>query len=236
MNRFRFTFIIFLLIGSNVLAKEKKVKKSINHLINEEYFFNKKLKKKNGDYFVIHRLESDTLVKGKYANGIKVGNWAYKNGKAFFSYNFETGQIIENSVSCIDSCYVRIQGRYVLKKVSQFPLLLDFESAFEMHLNRNIRLPRNYYSSDISSKNVFSYIISDKGKIISAKAESCQDSNLSAQVVKAIKSFDKEFLPAKTNDKKVFSRMLLLLEINTHIDNITAIRNKPYVNHVVIVH
>lgn len=232
----RFTIIIFLLIGSSVLAKEKKVKKSINHLINEEYIFNKQLKKKNGDYFVIRKLESDTLVKGKYANGLKVGNWVYKNGKAFFTYNFETEQIIENSVSCIDSCYVRTQGRYVLKKVSQFPLLLDFELAFEMHLNRNIRLPRNYYGSDISSKNIFSFIISDRGKIISAKADSCQDSNLAAQVVKAIKSFDKEFLPAKTNDKKVFSKMLLLLEINTHIDNITATRNIPYVKSLVIIH
>lgn len=172
---------------------------------------------REGRYVRLHRFRADTLAKGAYLNGRKIGPWIFYNqeGKAMLTYNYDNGEVEELHSNTHDeiSMPVRKGDDYVAGLVDTPPLYLGYQDQFLHELDLLFEVPDLCMKSGLSGASIASFSIGRDGRMRDITVDKTIHPILEASIRNALERVPGKWLPARQGDQKVESRITVIFDI-----------------------
>lgn len=237
----KFVIITYLLSFFLISSAQTKIKKRKNIFNIELTTIDKSTKLNHGDYLKIDKVSKDTVVYGKYINGVKVGIWRYysSDNDIYLKYDFDNNEVIEISetINSIDTFLVETNTeQFELKTVDRPPLMLDGE--FELEKLAAISFEPDIF--DLLEKEyefIMAAIIIDKNGVqqeVSIEKE--LEESINEDVINAFKKIRFDWLPAIKEGERVRSKIHLCIHIYNNYEvlqnMIQHLPQNPYTRHV----
>lgn len=223
--------VFFISITTIIFSQVRKTVTIENKYQTEKYTINKTNEKKEGNYLVLGKTKTDTLVIGNYANDTKIGTWEYRTSqnRMYICYDYDNSIVrkFSNEISNIDSFYIKNDTAIVLTKVDRAPVYLGYKSAIKYILWKNTFVPIQMAQQGTTGTSLASFIVNTTGKISDIKIEKSINKDLDKIILNAISKVDGDWLPAIKSAVPVDSKIYIL--VNVSFDKITSkYTEKPY--------
>ncbi len=203
--------LLVICISFNGYTQELKKKKKTSQYFKEIFYIDKANKLKSGDYIKLNLHSKDTLEKGKYLNGEKIGIWNYysKNNELYLTYNHEKDSIVSISDEYIkiEKFFVLKEGNYELLEIETPPIFLGSPEVLK-YFFYSAKLSEKFFKKPNPRSSIFSIEINKNGEsklIVEQNIENTIDESL-------IKRFNEKafkWTPAKSQGKNINSRILI---------------------------
>lgn len=183
----------------------------------EVYNINPLTMDREGRYVRLHRFRADTLAKGAYQNGKKVGPWIYydREGNVMLSYNYDNGQVEQLSDTPMEKISMAIPNDdgYEAGLVDTPPLYLGYQDQFLHELDLLFEVPELCMRSGLSGPSIASFTVDEEGHMKDILITKTIHPDLEAPIKTALGKIDGRWLPAEREGKKVKSRVTVVFDI-----------------------
>ncbi|WP_373075494.1 hypothetical protein, partial [Zeaxanthinibacter enoshimensis] len=178
------------------------------------YQFDKETKKSHGWYYKILESSGDTLVKGRYKQGTREGEWQFRDqeGEEFLSFNYTDNSIKPNwPVGAPgDSIPILHGSEFKLEQVDRAPIFVGYKGQLQDEMIQVLH-DQNLMSPDWKQGlTVLSMIIDPRGNSRVVQVEQAVSKATAQALVSALKNVKGHWLPALKDNKAVTSQIFLV--------------------------
>jgi TonB family protein len=144
-----------------------------------------------------------------YNKGVKTGIWQCRNaqGKLIYAYDFSKGEgvaYIKDEHPDTVKCFVQnANGQWDKDQSVKLPVTLFTPSTWLRFLANNLRYPEDAVDRNATGRVLVTLTCDESGHAMNYEVASNSDSVLNAEVLRVMRLFDFEFLPAEKEGKKV---------------------------------
>lgn len=157
------------------------------------------------------RVTSKGIIVSKkmYSEGKKTGTWQfYKYDGAFdWQYDFEKDSFINKPQELVIYSYQSANDEWIQGNADRAPKWLTGGFEWQSFLNRTLRYPQDAIDKNKMGKSVIEITVDENGDAIDYRIAETPWPSLGAEVLRVVKIFQPEFIPAEKDGKKVKSKV-----------------------------
>jgi len=208
--------ILFVVIIHNTNAQKLKKHTESYGKFKEVYYADKKTKFRNGESFVINTETKDTLSRGNYENGKRVGKWTFRQGKSgvdYMIYDYSSDSLLYlNQKLVADTFLVKTANGFEVEKVDRPAIYIGYTNEIQNELTKQI-LNVDQMRRGLQGMLIMTYRIDTLGNLSGAKVIMELDKSIVMEIDRSIHKLPGSFLPAIRNGKPVESAIYVRLNV-----------------------
>ena len=145
--------------------------------------------------------KKDTIIFGNYCNDRKCGDWVYKYDKdsLVYNYNDSTIKYISKGLLSSDSANVKVEDKFILKKVDSPAILIGYPYFIANKIKYNEQFKTPYRGNNA----VVSFVIDTSGNVKDIKIEKSINEVTDGSLIDNVKEKQLKWLPARINRQPV---------------------------------
>lgn len=166
----------------------------------------------------ISNSSKNTLVKGIFEQGKKVGVWAFmgKGNSIYLKYDYEQREFIQNreETQKSDSIQVKLGNEFKLKSVDNPAIYLGYKNEIKRIINEEMRPTSIIFQEAKSGLVIISFDVNQIGEAVNFNIESAFNDKINKAVLNSFEKIKYGWVSAAINGAPVVSKMYMMLNFN----------------------